>query len=442
MPIKFNYTKHFVGLSLGFSGFFIPVPFIKNIDFTNFWLIIVFSTVMIERLLKIPFQMSKSNWLYRLMIIVFIAIVFRIISNPPGFGGSGGIINTSLLLMSIFNFFIFRNLINGISDFNQELKIGGIVCFIFLLIQILFNMKSPGDFYIGYLYHYQMWFIASIVLSYFMSKSCLKNNYRNFIIFSIIFLILSAFTPHRSRPIFAILNILIIIVIYKKKMLIIRYLFLLLILIFTNYFSGINLNILLSRRSMSVINELTGLKFLNYYVSGGEIGLESNVRVLLYNKAIVEIIERPLFGRGYAINQQEIAISQYLKSNRNIEGSIIDLAAGGAFHNFLLMLAVCNGLPVAILLAFIIIQQSFKFLIWIRKLPNSDLKLFCSAIYGFFLQMFGQGLVNGGMPELVVLLMILGMMNGLVFHNSRRENENCNSRTSSYISPKTLYSKL
>jgi len=412
---KIKYGKYWIGISLGLIGCYITIPFSGNYSLSNLWFIFLIFVMLSEYSIRKSKQNVESNWVYKLIIFLSILMILRILMDPPGLGGAGGLTETTFFVISLFAFFIFRFLIVRVENYTNELRIAIIISIIFLILQMIQSTYSEEGFYKGYYYHIEMWLIASIVLSFFKNKAEYKKKYGLFILFSLIFLFLSILTPHRSRPVFAILNILSILLLYKKFTKIKFIFYPILIIIFTISALGLA-NVYFPTRSLSAIYSVMGLQKINNKLdTNAALGETDEFRGLLYLIAWTNIEKQPIIGKGYAFGKSEMQEGKLLRGSGNMLGEAYNLSVTGAFHNAVLEIAVFNGLPIAILFLFIIIQQNIKFFIWIRKLPTSELKMFASAIYGFIIQFTGQLLMNGGGNEFIIVLMMLGIMNGLMY---------------------------
>lgn len=139
-------------------------------------------------------------------------------------------------------------------------------------------------------------------------------------------------------------------------------------------------------------------------LSSEEWGWNSPWRGGLYRMALGEISQRPLLGSGVAFSTYDMIA--------RIDGPYGHLARIGSWHNIGLTLAVSFGLPVALLFLTGAFWLTARFVVTLRRSPPGEEKSLMAGLLGYSACCWAQGLMNGGVGDIYILAVLLGIMNG------------------------------
>lgn len=349
-----------------------------------------------------------------LMICLAIGITLRLLYDRPGsarIGGTGGSGQAILYFLGAWGYFAVRSISAQLAFPDKHIRIILVIGLFSLAFVVLRSVISQGDFYTGLFYHRQMWLIAAVVLSMIIASSKLIHSKLPwFYIAGFIFLALSALTPHRSRPVFALFSFSAIAYIYGR----LQKASFILILLGAAAMGGVSFfssGVIpqMMQRSLSIVIPIIDKDRVTF----GEVGWKSGFRAEMTKLAWKNIKRNPLAGKGFKFSREEISFSRLRHDPMSrLRGR---MATTGTYHNSVLALSVFCGLPLGLLFLVLFFGISGRFLQFARKLENGPTKKLSALILGFFIASSGQMLMNGAGYDFFCICVLLGTMSGIMY---------------------------
>lgn len=407
-------NSNIVGVFLGLSTWRFSLPFgiLAPLPIGHVFMILVVVRYFVRKFTLKEALAPRKRTVGKLVLLYAAMLAFVIVINPPGVNGAGGYSEALYYVLFALAFFAFRSLLESGLDIGKVLKISIFLAILGLMIQLSTGLLS-GDVYDGLWYHYYSWLIAAILLSVFVGKYYGSNSYKIVLLF-IAFAVMAALTPHRDRPFLALFNFAIILYGFQRTKILSRLLIASFLFIVVTASLGINYQPLASRRSLSPVFTILGIHDSAQQPGGGALGFNDPVRGVLYNYAFQHIVKHPVVGEGFAIPRSLISEFKNINEFNATPEVIYSLSVAGAYHDGFLELAVKGGLPIAIILLLIVSIQSAQFVQWTRRLSLTGIKVLSAALSGYFIQVLGQVLINGGGNEIALTGGLLGLMSGLM----------------------------
>ena len=412
---RLNVNSDLMGLFLGLSTwrFSIPIPLLDKLPVGSVLMVIVVVRYMLKGLLLKSRPVLPNRIVPGLVVFYGFLLAVVIGIKPPGVDGAGGIGEAFYFVLFAFAFFAFRSLAKGEIDFGRVLRIGFVLAILGLIINIGMGLLT-GTMYVGLTYHYYSWLVAAIVLSLYVAKYSENRKFKVLLLFTV-FLGLAILTPHRDRPFLALFNFMIILFEFKRTKLLSYLALWSFLFVLVTSVVGIGYQPLLGTRSLSPISTVLGMHdFSSGEASEGALGLSDPIRAVLYEYGFRHIKSHPILGEGFAIPGGLLAKEMQVTQSDPVREVLYALSVSGDYHNGILELAVKGGLPLAVLLLWIILVQSAGFFKWGRSLSLCEAKVFAAALSGYFVQVLGQMLINGGGNEVALLGGLLGLMSGFM----------------------------
>lgn len=410
--------RYWVSLVFGciFLPWAVPVSLLARLTYVQvlcgfFLLIFLVETAMTH-------SKIAPDWLSKYMWVLVMIVTLRLVVNPPGsarLSGVGGLGEAVSFLLGSWFYFTLRWMA-------AKLELGRkdtILVLFFAVFGLIFAVVSglSGPSYMGHFYGWQMWAIAAMTLS-LLANSTRIRRVPWFSLMAIVFLAFSALTPHRSRPIFALANVMVIAYLYgrfRKT----------LVLVSVTVIIGFSALMVTGRghlpavvaRSLSTIQQLvTGRTEKTIY---GNEGFQDVFRGPLWTLAMTRIKEHPIVGSGFGVSREKLIESISRRdTNRN---ETEDLAMTAGWHNAYLELATSCGVPAAILFALVYFSVIVRFFKWCSNLPHSELKVFSAGLAGYFIQASGQMFMNGNGANYGIICILLGCMSGILIKYAKKE---------------------
>jgi len=416
-------SRTWFGLGMGTVGltFSIPLPVLSRLEI-GMMLILSLSVVkVIESILKPRSQPLFRDMAPRLMMIVSAVVIGRFLYDRPGsanVGDLGGAGEAFAFLVACVAFFLMSTL----GDSNWDIRTNRRVLTILLLIG--FAVQCGISFYEGVwegivnLFSRQAWFLCPLVLA--SAFDSMRRSTKGFGMFRVlafigIVLILSALTPFRSRPVFAVCSVLCVAWIYGEIRKIILWLAIPFALLFfvVLWSEGKGIPYLMSR-SVSIVLPVSNEKtesYIHEFGTSSETGWTSPFRMQLWTLAANEIRKNPFLGKGFAYSREELE-SAYVHS-ATLEDAVQGLALSGIYHNSLLELAVFCGIPAAIAFAAVFVLVLTRLVHIMPLVVDPAMRIVVSGTLGFLSSATGQFLMNGSGRDFFYVCVSLGALWGI-----------------------------
>ena len=427
--IIMKFKPFWIAISLGLLPFYnvIPVVVLDRLQISSLIggmiSIIVLMEVVVKKIRIDVFKTFESRCILFAVIIVFA----RVLYDRPGsarMGGQGGGNEAFQFMLALTIFIVFSIVASWNWDIRGNYrKMRNIILGIFLyyLISSLITAGLNKTFF--HLFKPDLWMISSFMLVWIYEKNWKqsKSVHKYKIIIMILFLLfLGLLSPYRSRPFFALGIILFISYIYRYLKHTIVIIFSIIILAYISPISQIRNRIPDSiKRSVSTLISFRRGDIINFQGSN-EFGWNIGFRKTLFNMAIDDIKENPLWGKGFSFSNAELLQSMHVSIKGFDEGQAMSLTGG--YHNSLLELGAMCGLPTLIFFSIGYILIFIKFIQSIRIIKDPKIRCFSATLVGFFAVWSGLMLTNGGGTEFYPVCLILGIMNGILYKIRKHYN--------------------
>ena len=375
--------------------------------FVTALVVVSFADLAFHRRRTSPFEDRAP----KCMLFVALAVTARVLYDRPGsarLGETGGAGIAVLHLIAVWGFIPSVQVARTADRLMRQSRVIFAIGLLSLALGSILSLLSADGFYIGLLYHRQMWLVAACVHAFTLSSPALSRRVSlHFYVSAFTFLFLSVLTPHRSRPVFALANALSVAGAYhrfrKSATVLILPTALLLVLLAT--LTGGRLPDPMRRSLSTVVAPSSGW---DTRTREGEMGRISRFRIELTRLAWEQIVQTPWVGRGYAFSRQDFYERWFLFD----DDTLVNVAGG--HHNAVLSFAVNMGLPAALLLVWVLADVFVRFCLWLRRCDDPEAKRVGAIVLGFMVCSTGQALMNGGAADLVILCALLGLMTGML----------------------------
>ena len=406
--------RHWVGLTLGLLVLQTRIPFalVDKLSLAQLFIVGQCGLVLFYKLKQREKFLALPDVGARIMLVLAIFVTLRVAYDRPGsarIGATGGAAMAMQHLVGVWGYFVLRRVAAQKTDWTRQLRIAVAVAGLALIAAVVRSLFSADGFYWGLLYHRQMWLLAALALAVVASSPALaRTGLPWYPLTSGVLFVLAAFTPHRSRPLFAVVNALAIAHVYHRFR---RVLVFLLVLCILSIGLVVRTDVSLLPgnvyRSLSIFGD-TG--FVNESMRN-EWGWSSNFRRELTREALGEIARRPLVGRGFSFDAE--LLTKAMRYDRDPEMRR-HLTLSGTYHNELPTIAVFCGLPFAIAFVAVWLLVTVRLLRWACRSPAGPKKAMAAALLGFLAASTGQFLMNGGGGDFLNVCVILGIASGMM----------------------------
>jgi O-antigen ligase len=437
--------KYWLAIAIGLLplGISLPIQFLRQFPLVVVYGAMLFLLVLGGFCFRQFAKVVIRDWASSLIMLAGLIVLGRVLWDRPGsalLGGEGGGAQALVMLMSFCAFWAVSKIAA------EEDWIPGKVLFLaFVILLVVFIQRytgtsismlkstdldetsSGGGFLVG-LYSRPGWLLGSFVFAWILCKHGIKKGTlvlnQNLLLAISGLLAVSAFTGHRSRPLFAFGTIMFVSYVYRehKKVLFFGSVF---VAIAMTLLIGMGRDVLppVAKRTLSIVipvSQEEANRMRAESGTGGEVGWESEFRSKLYALGWNKIKSSPVFGAGFGFSAREI-IRLIGDSDQLLGAKIAQLALVGGYHNAVLQLAVGAGLPCAFFftLGFVIlILQSAKRSVLIA---DGTAKLFAAVVLGCIPPIFGQMLMNGAAQDMFRCCILLGILNGISINRRFRK---------------------
>lgn len=425
--------KYWIAIALGLMplGYTLPMAFVGQFQIGVLFCVMVFAFVLggfcFRQFSKVVVRDAGTAFIFLAGLIV----LGRLLWDRPGsalLGGEGGGAQALLFLISFFCLWAFSKVAS-----EEDWKPMMVMRITFILLLLAFFQRIIGrgldssdtelgaaSGILGNLYSRPGWMLGGIVFAFIIYKfgkgkgPMLLN--QNLIIATTGFIAVSAFSGHRSRPLFAMGTILLVAYIYRVH----RRVFLILAMTVVIGLIGIastGRDVLppVVKRTLSIvfpISQQEAMRMNAEFGVGGEVGWESEFRSGLYAIAWEKIKGNPVFGAGFTFSTRDI-MKLVAGFDQKISVIQLRLAMVGGYHNSLLQLAVGAGLPAAFFFALGTILILKKSLTQALSVAEPKAHFFLASMLGFVPPLLGQMLMNGDAKDFFRFCVVLGLLNGI-----------------------------
>jgi hypothetical protein len=412
--------------------FSLPLPLLQRLEFGMILVGMLLALVW----LRSSFLRRKHSLLAspedRLMALVSAVILLRILYDRPGsaqMGSSGGLGEAFNMGLGCVSYFMMARLTSmGEWTVRPTFRLAMVLLTIGAIIQgVLIGMEEGWETAIRGVFGLQLWFLSALALSWTLLRAKRREQTGTPQLLPYLVMagtmILSAITPFRSRPVFAVAIVMTVAYVHGRlRRLGTVTLGGLALVMLLWYVGGSDRLPFVVTRSLSTIMPVSddmAVEYASQFGSSSEVGWRSGFRADLNRMAWERIRERPLMGKGFTFTRDELVMQSYVSGSR--EEMMAHLAVSGIYHNVLVALAVFCGLPLALLFLLAYLFSLLKFIRFAPGIRDPEHRMLAAALVGFLVAESGQMLMNGGGRDFYYVCLLLGAMRGLRLLVAERE---------------------
>lgn len=357
--------------------------------------------------------------------IVFAVIAARVAFGRPGsarMGEVGGLGEAIQFVLSGFGFWGAAVCAQRVRDWASVCRVMTGTAFVALAMEsasFFLGQRQPGAL-IGRLYFLflvPVWLLCSILVSWALNRSGQAQERRRLhtgtireVAALMVPLLLSATTPHRSRPVFALGIIFGVAWVFGVFWQTARRLVpILAIAMLGLMWIGGDMIPQGTKRALSIFTPSLAAEL----PQGVEVGWRSDFRTTMYHLAWERVQANPLIGAGFEFKRSELEAMSVSAGLNPADRGLDPMALVGGFHNAVVELAVTCGFPAAALFVFGLLAIVGRYALTLRKLPPSSEKVFAGSVLGYGVAVIGQMLMNGGGQQFFVVCVLAGAMHGM-----------------------------
>lgn len=354
-------------------------------------------------------EKSRFELADRLILIIACILTARMIYDRPGFvavgSAEGGFFKAFSYVSAPWLYFAAKKIVSD-GYYTRKQLVQSVVFVLFICIYVMIK-GDRTDFFFRPIGSSPFWMLCAMMLSLFSTSSVPLKRTIVFYLTALGFMLGGIVSGYRSRLFFFFSESMVV------SWMVRRFKRDFLILGLAGIFSIIGLILVtgevpdLMRRFLTLFMDVEmGDSFV-----GGQLGWTDTFRGSLYEIAWKNILRHPIVGNGLGLNVNEaLQILSIYDENTQIQF----LALTGSYHNSIVELAVKCGLPVAILVFFVIIIIPFRFFKALYRMGEGDLKLWGTVILSYWSANLLMLLMNGGDSEFTGMVVVLGIMMGLM----------------------------
>jgi len=408
------------GLALLTLTFSIPLPILRRLPLAVPFFALLFPIILGRAAILKTKEITLRDSISRIMILAAAIIIARFLYDRPGsvwFGGRGGGGEAVVFVVGGISFFT-AGAVYGAARGSEGKTLRFLVAllvvvqFVLLAAQLRQGLRSL----VGLSFYRPMWFLGALWLAWSVNRTYAAKGTRllPYYVASVMILILSVITPHRSRPLYAAAMIIMVAMNYGVTRRVLRFLALVSVggLIILVALGPERLPVAVRRSLSTVIPSLTGTEFV---YEAGELGIssergwQSEFRRMLYRVGLRRIREHPLVGNGFAFTLEELLFATLGYGDLQRATAAL-FGTSGTYHNSLLELGVFCGLPVVLLFVSAYLLAVVRFFRLVRRsAAGTPEKLLGSALLGFLVAQTGQMLINGAAYDFFVVSIVVGV---------------------------------
>jgi len=413
-------------------GFRIPAPVLQKMS-PGLVITSIIIGVSLLRWLKGDFKISLFRTKgERCLVFVAAGIMLRILWDRPGstnLGESGGAGEAVYYLVGGLAFLVASMVVPENWNVQKNIK----VMMAFSVVGVIEGLIRPyledGSISTVIAFGQPVWLMSGLGLAWIhdhWNQRGALGNWISYIGLIALILGLATITPFRSRPVFALVQILVVAITYRQTR---KAVFALMLVVSL----GMGMLTLFSpsgvpriaKRALSTVLDVDRSEASQLsadFEMSGEFGWQSEFRATLNRLAWASIREHPFSGKGFTFSTEELANSSSMMRLEGLDAGQMTLAVSGVYHNSVLALAVFCGLPLAVLYVIGAGSVCWRFIRCMMEMGNSLWRLFGVALLAFMAAVIGQMLMNGGGDTFMSVCIGLGVMNGMI---ARIQNGQC-----------------
>ncbi len=361
----------------------------------------------------------------RCMALFMLIVTARFIYDRPGAGSMGGTGGLSAALPTILAgwcFFSTYVLAKQFEVNKKQLKILKIIVGIGLIDVIYRNVTIfiPNGF-VNIFPYPAVWFLSFLGLTKIINEHSDEKNFKKevkMVIVTSIIMVVSFISINRAPVLYATVGLFAVYWCYKflNKYFIMFFIGIIIVVTTAALYPAI-----IPKPAMRTMSLFTGELDKSKTAELGETGWMSNWRATLARIAWEDIKRHPIAGKGFAFAFEDLFFNARLASTGD-EARFGGLLLSGGYHNSFLFLAVKVGIPATIAYILAMINIFYRFLLFSRKLTNSELKQLCVTLAAVFVCIYGKMITNGGPLDLFAMSITMATMQGIRINNKQTTN--------------------